>query len=481
MANANIFQALIQPQKSVLDYSNEYENAQALRTRNALQSLTLQQQNDQVQQGLAERNALRRIAQTSAGNPDSFLSGLDSSGMAGLMSMADAKRKAIAETGHLQAQTASQNATAAKTSFETQTAKANKAITDIANLSSPQDALASLQAHLSAGDIDQAKYQGVLSTLQPALQDPAQFGKWKRNMVLGIMDAKDRFAATAPKVDMVNTGGSIVPTNTNADAAPVGPVAGAAPIKVTQSPDNIANNATSRANNRDNIAKDLQVAGVAPGGGLDDNTERTAQAIAKGQLPAPAGMALLNPKNQRVLGRVMEINPQYDSTTVEAKKKAAKDFTSGTLGNALRSVSTANAHLDQLGELADAMQNGNTQIINKVGNYFATQTGDPKVTNFDAIKNIVGQEVVKAIVAGGGSAGERDEAAKIFSNASSPAQLKGAIQHYRMVMGAQSANLMEQRRAAGLPDSTLPNYSKGAATANADLHRQAEAILNGGN
>jgi hypothetical protein len=126
-------------------------------------------------------------------------------------------------------------------------------------------------------------------------------------------------------------------------------------------------------------------------------------------------MALLNPKNQRILGRVMEINPQYDATTVSAKKAAAASFTSGPLGNALRSVSTANAHLDQLGELADALDNGNVQVVNKVQNYFSKATGSPNVTNFDAIKAIVGQEVVKAIVAGGGGVGEREEAAKIFS------------------------------------------------------------------
>jgi hypothetical protein len=107
------------------------------------------------------------------------------------------------------------------------------------------------------------------------------------------------------------------------------------------------------------------------------------------------------------------------------------------------------------------------QVVNKVQNYFSKATGSPNVTNFDAIKAIVGQEVVKAIVAGGGGVGEREEAAKIFSSASSPAQLKGAIQHYRMVMGAQANNLMEQRRAAGLPDTTLPDYSKTNTSAQA--------------
>jgi hypothetical protein len=308
-----------------------------------------------------------------------------------------------------------------------------------------------------------AKVMASLGPLDQAVSriptDPAQFATWKQQQALGMAKYTE---LNKPTTSVVNAGGVSQVLQT--------PGLGGAPqtvanVQHTVSPDAALQAATSRANNRDTIAGENMRMGVTPGGGLDDNSERTAQAIANGQLPAPTGMALLNPKNQRILGRVMEINPQYDATTVSAKKAAATAFTSGPLGNALRSVSTANAHLDQLGELADAMDNGNVMVANKVKNYFATQTGSPNATNFDAIKNIVGQEVVKAIVAGGGSMAEREEAAKIFSSASSPAQLKGAIQHYRMVMGAQAQNLMEQRRAAGLPDSTLPNYSTGGAAA----------------
>jgi hypothetical protein len=116
----------------------------------------------------------------------------------------------------------------------------------------------------------------------------------------------------------------------------------------TVSPDAQLQANTSTANNQRTINAENLRAGVMPGGGMDENSERTAQAIASGQLPAPTGMALLNPKNQRILGRVMEINPQYDATTVDAKKKAARDFTTGQLGNSMRSFQVAGQHLDQL-------------------------------------------------------------------------------------------------------------------------------------
>lgn len=307
--------------------------------------------------------------------------------------------------------------------------------------------------------INWLQQQGVY-TPEHAAQDIAKVDA-NPNNVAQLADLAYRAALSAkdqlPKIDTRNLGGTT-------DTISVDPVTGVvktvSSVKNTQSPDNIATNQRITAEGVANRKKDYAVAGLNPDGTVGGDIETTAKAIASGQLPPPTGLAMMNPKNQRVLARVMEINPDYDYTTVAAKKKAAADFASGSLGNALRSVSTANDHLDQLGELVDALGNGSTQLINKAKNKYLTATGNPAPTNFDAIKNIVGQEVVKAIVAGGGSMTEREEAAKTFSTASSPAQLKGAIQHYRMVMGAQADNLMEQRRAAGLPDSTLPNYKK---------------------
>lgn len=224
-------------------------------------------------------------------------------------------------------------------------------------------------------------------------------------------------------------------------------------------------NATSRANNAATQAGENLRAGVMPGGGLDDNAERTAQAIASGQLPAPTGMALLNPKNQRILGRVMEINPSYDASTVSAKKAAATAFTSGQQGNAMRSFAVAGQHLDQLGQLVDAMNNGNSQLVNKIANVYSQQTGNPAVTNFDAAKDVVSKEVTKAIVAGGGGVSERQELSDMMKNVKSPAQLKGVIAQYRNLMAAQHDALLQQRRAAGLPDSTMPKYAESATSA----------------
>lgn len=321
-------------------------------------------------------------------------------------------------------------------------------------ISDPQSAAAFItQMHqdprLKDSVISRVPLEQVLAKIP---QDPAQLPAWKQEFALG---ATKFVELNAPKTTVVPAGGTSQVLQT--------PGLGGAPrtvgtVEHTQTPESKAI-----------IAKDYAVAGLNPDGTPGGDVETTARAIATGNLPPPSGMALTNPKNQRILSRVMEINPEYDYTTVTAKKKAASDFTTGTLGNSMRSFAVAGQHLDQLGQLVDALNNGNMQLVNKIGNAYSQQTGSPAVTNFDAAKDVVSKEVVKAIVAGGGGVAEREELSKLMDSAKSPAQLKGVIQQYRNLMAAQHDALLQQRRAAGLPDSTLPNYggAEGAGRATA--------------
>jgi hypothetical protein len=71
----------------------------------------------------------------------------------------------------------------------------------------------------------------------------------------------------------------------------------------------------------------------------------------------------------------------------------------------------------------------------------AKQTGQPAPTNFDAAKQIVTAEIIKAVVASGGGVRERLEAENNFANANSPAQLKGVINTYKQLLGGQLNSL----------------------------------------
>jgi hypothetical protein len=182
----------------------------------------------------------------------------------------------------------------------------------------------------------------------------------------------------------------------------------------------------------------------APAGGGSDAIENTAKMIAEGRIPPLSGFAMKSAFGQRVMSRVAEINPDYDSKVVSAQRNAETAFATGKQGNTVRSFNVALAHLDTLEGLADALHNGNTPIINKIGNEFARQTGGAAPVTFDAAKKIVGNEIVKAIVGAGGGVSDREEAAKTVANANSPAQLKSVISTYKELMKGQLGGLRQQ-------------------------------------
>jgi hypothetical protein len=187
--------------------------------------------------------------------------------------------------------------------------------------------------------------------------------------------------------------------------------------------------------------------------------------IGTGKIAPPSSLALRNPKVLQMMDMVMQKYPDYDGTIYATRQSAQKSWApGGKSGDTYRAIGTANKHLDMVSNLVDALDNKNLQLANKLGNEYSKQTGNPAPTNFDAAKNIVGQEVVKAIVANGGGVAEREEAAKLLDKAQSPAQLKGVINTYRTIMGAQKESLLQQRRAAGLSDKTLPDYTEGVGS-----------------
>jgi hypothetical protein len=172
--------------------------------------------------------------------------------------------------------------------------------------------------------------------------------------------------------------------------------------------------------------------------------EDTAQAIAAGRLAPLSGFALARPSAQNIMARVVQINPDFDPTQFQTRQKSEKDFATGKQGNTVRSFNVALAHLDTLDKLSDALKNKDTQLINRIGNEFAAQTGSAAPVNFDAAKKIVADEIVKAIIGSGGGVTDREEAAKTVSRANSPEQLKGVIATYKELMRGQIGGLRQQ-------------------------------------
>lgn len=185
----------------------------------------------------------------------------------------------------------------------------------------------------------------------------------------------------------------------------------------------------------------------------DEALQSTAEDVANYKIAPPSGSKLLSGNWPEVMHLVKSINPDYDATQFSTKNKARQAFATGKQGDIVRSLSVATDHLDQLSQAADALKNKDTQVVNRVVNFFGQQAGHPEVTSFNAMKEIVGDEVVKAVVGNTGAAGDREAIKKTFSDANSPAQLQSVIQKYKGLMGGQLKGLRQQyERTTGLKD-----------------------------
>lgn len=169
-----------------------------------------------------------------------------------------------------------------------------------------------------------------------------------------------------------------------------------------------------------------------------------AQMIADYKSAPLTGFALRSPQGQAIMAEVRRLNPDYDATAYAAKVKARDAFATGKQGDTVRSLSVATSHLNQLSDLVDALGNKNLRVFNTLANAYSQETGGTAPTNFDTVKNIVADEVTKAILGYGGSVQDRDKAAAVIARSNSPAQLKSSIQQYLRLMGGQLDGLRRQ-------------------------------------
>lgn len=360
-----------------------------------------------------------------------------------------------------------QVAQASKATTEDQSAQFDlqqKKLTDVDNrisslLSKPnltrQDVIDQVNQLTDHHSLDPATRDQMLATIP---QNPLYLKDFLVKKGLETQNFSQQLASRAsmsPQLEKIDTGGAI---NLAKRDPQTGEVTMGQNVTKSISADTAAN-----------ITKDYAVAGLNPDGTPGQANAALVKMIGEGRM-IPSDRLESTPRGQAVLAEVEKQYPGYDVTTARAKQKAAYDFgPGGKDATAMRSIGTATKHLDMLNTLVDNLDNTQSPAFNAAANFFKTQTGQTAPKTFDAAKQIVGQEVIKAIVAGGGGVGERQEAADALSKASSPEQLKSVIATYKTIMGAQHESLLQQRDAAGLPRSTLPDYTEGAGAVPPDI------------
>ncbi|EJN10472.1 hypothetical protein PMI42_06248 [Bradyrhizobium sp. YR681] len=190
-------------------------------------------------------------------------------------------------------------------------------------------------------------------------------------------------------------------------------------------------------------------------GSIDADAERYRQT---GQLPPNIGKGMQGGAESRAIRQraaQLEQEAGGDPATwpqkwqqFKGQQVAIQRFTSGKQGDTIRSFNVLVHHLGTLSEAAEALKNGDNRLLNRFKQNWAANTGGTAPTNFDGVKALVGDEVVKAVVGSAGALADREEVKKDLDRASSPAQLAELVGKYKKLALGQLHGFQKQYETA---------------------------------
>ena len=243
--DAGIYGNLLRSPKTVQEYDAEAQQAKASQLQNALGQIQYSNALRQQQDDQAYREAAKGFGSDTNANASALFSkGLVKEGLAYQKSALDAL-KTTTDINKDQA-------TADKTSYELRIQKANEAVKDISSLMSPQQARDSISRHMKAGDITFEQASQMLATVP---DDMGDFGRWRNQTVMRILDAKTRLEMSMAKPEKFDNGGQIITRDMNPNSPTYGQNTGGDPIVKVATPgdlirqgNNIHSNAHMSAN-----------------------------------------------------------------------------------------------------------------------------------------------------------------------------------------------------------------------------------------
>ncbi len=179
----------------------------------------------------------------------------------------------------------------------------------------------------------------------------------------------------------------------------------------------------------------------------DPGMQHMIQAIAEGRMAVPKVYRASKGGEigaAEIAQAVNSYDPNFDAVNYNARQGTLKDFTSGKSAQTVNSLNTVAEHLGTLSDYADQLNNGNFQLLNKLGNAYMAQTGDPRIAQFDTARKAAADEVAKVWRSTGGSQADIEENLKNLDGAQSPAQLHAAIGTLVQLIGGKLTALQDQ-------------------------------------
>ena len=207
---------------------------------------------------------------------------------------------------------------------------------------------------------------------------------------------------------------------------------------------------------------------------LDGQTAAQVRALAEGRMAFPTGTALKSPYWQGMLGAVSQYDPNFDAVNYNARSNTRKAFTSGKEAQTVNALNTVAEHLGTLSDYADQLNNTSIPVINRIKNFAAAESGDPRIARFNTARKAAADEIAKVWRASGGSEADIQENLKNLDGAQSPEQLHAAIGTLVQLIGGKQAALQDQySQGLGTTQSVKPLVSPEAAQAYQKVLRRA--------
>ena len=148
--------------------------------------------------------------------------------------------------------------------------------------------------------------------------------------------------------------------------------------------------------------------------------------------PRNTGMALLQSARAEYAakhgGAEMPVAAQKEFLiNFSAQSKAMAKATSGKWQDNIIAANTALQHLDVLQEAAANLNTGDVVAINNFVQTVATEFGRPEAVDFNSAKEVVADELIKAVIGTGGGVTDRVAAKDKLKASMSPEQMAGVV------------------------------------------------------
>lgn len=172
--------------------------------------------------------------------------------------------------------------------------------------------------------------------------------------------------------------------------------------------------------------------------------------IAAGESDMPTS-AKRNPTfESNLTGWITTINPDWKQQNYGIYTKQMESLTSGADAKKLDPLNTIEGHLDTYRQSMQALNNGNTQLANKLGNAVGLQLGKGPQAAVAAVKQLVSGELAKAVSGGSVGEGDRDQANAVLASYNSPDQTDAVLQKIQQLIGGKLAAIRQRYAPNGL-------------------------------